>query len=81
MFTVGAARPVRDLWPEGGYPILAAIMLCCLPLVSAFLRAFNCFQSLRQQPSTALWRQGADVVLAESGARKRQTTTNGIESR
>nr|VXZ87598.1 Uncharacterised protein [Klebsiella pneumoniae] len=27
------------------YLILAAIMLCCLPLVSAFLRAFNRFQS------------------------------------
>ncbi|PAW17456.1 MFS transporter [Klebsiella pneumoniae] len=39
------------------YLILAAIMLCCLPLVSAFPPRFQPLSVSRQQPSTALWRQ------------------------
>lgn len=44
------------------YLILAAIMLCCLPLVSAFPPRFQPLSVSRQQPSTALWRQALAVL-------------------
>ena len=44
------------------YLILAAIMLCCLPLVSAFPPRFQPLSASRQQPSTALWRQALAVL-------------------
>lgn len=44
------------------YLILAAIMLCCLPLVSAFPPRFQPLSVFRQQPSTALWRQALAVL-------------------
>ncbi|MGX7605745.1 MFS transporter [Klebsiella pneumoniae] len=44
------------------YLILAAIMLCCLPLVSAFPPRFQPLPVSRQQPSTALWRQALAVL-------------------
>ncbi|MDO1611320.1 MFS transporter, partial [Klebsiella pneumoniae] len=40
----------------------AAIMLCCLPLVSAFPPRFQPLSVSRQQPSTALWRQALAVL-------------------
>ena len=44
------------------YLILAAIMLCCLPLVSAFPPRFQPLSASHQQPSTALWRQALAVL-------------------
>ena len=44
------------------YLILAAIMLCCLPLVSAFPPRFQPLSVSRQQPPTALWRQALAVL-------------------
>ncbi len=44
------------------YLILAAIMLCCLPLVSAFPPRFQPLSVSRQQPSTTLWRQALAVL-------------------
>ncbi|VGG87586.1 major facilitator family transporter [Klebsiella quasipneumoniae] len=44
------------------YLILAAIMLCCLPLVSAFPPRFQPLSASRQQPPTALWRQALAVL-------------------
>ncbi|HCU2193102.1 TPA: MFS transporter, partial [Klebsiella variicola] len=44
------------------YLILAAIMLCCLPLVSAFPPRFQPLSASHQRPSTALWRQALAVL-------------------
>ncbi|MDU2481368.1 MAG: MFS transporter [Klebsiella sp.] len=44
------------------YLILAAIMLCCLPLVSAFPPRFQPLSASHQLPSTALWRQALAVL-------------------